>query len=307
MAEQDAAALEAALVRAQEAGVGQAAYVAAGEVTAAAAEANGGSGAAAEEAEKAEASDAPECTRTRAAETGIADASTAASTVEAAPPERVAPEMVIGSRPLVLRMEAELSSAKVTELPVGTRVLVLATRKGIEGTERSHVRVVDAVPGTGAVTSTGVAPGTDASPSAGSGGGGADVGGREAGVPAPPEGWLTSFLTSGVHSLVSPEAYAAMARPGSQLLAECEAWLRAVQAARARVADVLRAALDTAPSALDTACLQAEGVEAAATTGGIDADLLLLAQTKLESTLGLRTMAVAQLKAVQAATLAEQV
>ena len=208
-------------------------------------------------------------------------------------------EMVVGSKPLVLRAGFDLSSVKITELPVGTYLWVLETRDGIEGTRRSRVRCCT---GSGAATSAVASNGPSGSGS-GSGSGASGSGGAEGYL----EGWLTSLLTSGIHSLLRPEAFAALPQPGRRVLAEAERWLTEVQSARAGVRECLASALDTAPSLLDTARLEAEGVGRAAITGGIDSNELLMARTKLEMVISLRQSAVAQLRAVQAATLAEQV
>ena len=295
MASQDVAALQAALETARESGVGQAAY----EVVA-------------DELPPPPPTTTTPTTTTQATAATVAEASgikcdadedevssaeVSSGGQDGAAAEEV--EMVVGSKPLVLRAGFDLSSAKITELPVGTHLWVLETRDGIEGTRRSRVRCGA---GSGAAASDVASNGPSASAS-GSGSGSGSASGAEGFL----EGWLTSLLTSGIRSLLRPEAFAALPQPGRRVLAEAEQWLTAVQTARARVHECLASALDTAPSMLDTARLEAEGVGRAALTGGIDSNELLMARTKLEMVISLRQSAVAQLRAVQAATLAEQV
>ena len=299
MASQDVAALQAALETARESGVGQAVYeVVADELpppppttttptTTAQATA----------ATVAEASGI----KCDADEDEVSSAEVSSGGKDGAAAEEV--EMVVGSKPLVLRAGFDLSSAKITELPVGTHLWVLETRDGIEGTRRSRVRCGA---GSGAAASDVASNGPSGSGS-GSGSASASASGSASGAEGFLEGWLTSLLTSGIHSLLRPEAFAALPQPGRRVLAEAEQWLTAVQTARARVHECLASALDTAPSMLDTARLEAEGVRRAALTGGIDSNELLMARTKLEMVISLRQSAVAQLRAVQAATLAEQV
>jgi hypothetical protein len=292
MASQDVAALQAALETARESGVGQAAY----EVVA-------------DELPPPPPTTTTPTTTTQATAATVAEASgikcdadedeVSSAEVSSGGKDGAAAaevEMVVGSKPLVLRAGFDLSSAKITELPVGTHLWVLETRDGIEGTRRSRVRCGA---GSGAAASDVASNG----PSGSGSGSGSGASGAEGFL----EGWLTSLLTSGIHSLLRPEAFAALPQPGRRVLAEAEQWLTAVQTARARVHECLASALDTAPSMLDTARLEAEGVGRAALTGGIDSNELLMARTKLEMVISLRQSAVAQLRAVQAATLAEQV
>ena len=299
MASQDVAALQAALETARESGVGQAAY----EVVA-------------DELPPPPPTTTTPTTTTQATAATVAEASgikcdadedeVSSAEVSSGGKDGAAAaevEMVVGSKPLVLRAGFDLSSAKITELPVGTHLWVLETRDGIEGTRRSRVRCGA---GSGAAASDVASNGPSGSGSAsasGSGSGSGSASGAEGFL----EGWLTSLLTSGIRSLLRPEAFAALPQPGRRVLAEAEQWLTAVQTARARVHECLASALDTAPSVLDTARLEAEGVGRAALTGGIDSNELLMARTKLEMVISLRQSAVAQLRAVQAATLAEQV
>ena len=297
MASQDVAALQAALETARESGVGQAAY----EVVA-------------DELPPPPPTTTTPTTTTQATAATVAEASgikcdadedeVSSAEVSSGGKDGAAAaevEMVVGSKPLVLRAGFDLSSAKITELPVGTHLWVLETRDGIEGTRRSRVRCGA---GSGAAASDVASNGPSGS---GSGSASASASGSASGAEGFLEGWLTSLLTSGIHSLLRPEAFAALPQPGRRVLAEAEQWLTAVQTARARVHECLASALDTAPSVLDTARLEAEGVGRAALTGGIDSNELLMARTKLEMVISLRQSAVAQLRAVQAATLAEQV
>ena len=93
---------------------------------------------------------------------------------------------------------------------------------------------------------------------------------------------------------------------GSGLVATAATWLKQVQDARSAAKLCLVASLVTSAAELDIEVLTAQGIDAAAISGGVAADLIESAKAKLEAVLAARGQAVVALRAARKAVVADQ-